>query len=495
MRASGILLPIFSLPGKYGIGSFSEEAFHFVDFLVEAGQKYWQILPLGPTSYGDSPYQSFSTFAGNPYFISLEKLIEKDLLKKDEVIEYDWMKVKEKIDYSKLYKTRYPILRKAFKRFDSENKEFKKFCKNNKWLNNYALFMALKDAHNGKSFLEWERKYRLRFLKELKNFQKKNKEEILFHMFLQFIFFEQWKALKKYANKKGIQLIGDIPIYVALDSADVWAAPNLFQLDEDGYPRAVAGCPPDGFSSTGQLWGNPLYDWEAHRRESFAWWISRVTYLLQLYDVLRIDHFRGFDEYYAIPAGEETAAGGHWEKGPGLELFQKLEKALEKPAIIAEDLGYLNDSVRKLVKDTGYPGMKLVEFAFDSRDESSNDYLPYRYEKNSVVYTGTHDNETVLGWLSSIQENERKAVLEYLDLEKEISDAELAKKIVRLAIASPSDLCIIPMQDYLGLGNEARINEPSTLGKNWMWRMQKMSDESYSALANEILTLTKLYGR
>ncbi|MBR1741716.1 MAG: 4-alpha-glucanotransferase, partial [Lachnospiraceae bacterium] len=328
-----------------------------------------------------------------------------------------------------------------------------------------------------------------------KKFSKEHRKEILFYMFLQYLFFKQWRRLKKYANKKGIRLIGDIPIYVALDSADVWAAPELFQLDEDSFPKAVAGCPPDGFSATGQLWGNPLYDWEVHKKENFAWWIRRVKHCQKLYDVIRIDHFRGFDEYYSIPAGDDTAVNGHWEKGPGFALFARLKEALGNARIIAEDLGYLNDSVRQLVKITGYPGMKVLEFAFDSRDDSSSDYLPFRYDKNCVVYTGTHDNETVLGWLSSIRPEEKQAIYRYLGLEHQVPDAVLAKKLVRLAMSSTADLCIIPMQDYLGLGNEARINEPSTLGTNWSWRMKRLTEGREKALAGEILELTKVYGR
>ena len=501
MRASGILLPVFSLPGKYGIGCFSKEAYQFVDFLAKAGQSFWQILPLGPTSYGDSPYQSFSTFAGNPYFISLEQLADDGLLKKKELRGLDFGSSPVSIDYGLLHEQRYRALRKAFGRFDKKTPAYCIFCRENKaWLDDYALFMAFKGEYGGKSFLEWQDAEKMRDPQVLERFRKEHKKEIRFHKFLQYYFFRQWNRLKEYANSKGIQVIGDIPIYVALDSADVWTNPGLFQLDEALHPKAVAGCPPDGFSETGQLWGNPLYNWEEHQREDYAWWMTRMKKALELYDVVRIDHFRGFDEYYSIPAGDDTAKNGHWEQGPGMHLFRKLQEKFGSRNVIAEDLGYLNDSVRRLVADTGYPGMKVLEFAFDERDSASmeggeNGYLPYCYDKNCVAYTGTHDNETVLGWLGSIQEHERKKLCDYLDVPLSIANTELAAKTVRLAMSSTADLCIIPMQDYLGLDNGARLNEPSTLGKNWRWRMEKLEKEHRNDLAQKIYSVTKTYGR
>ena len=499
MRKSGVLLPVFSLPGPYGIGCFSKEAYKFVDFLADAGQSYWQMLPIGPTSYGDSPYQSFSTFAGNPYFIDLTELIDRGLLKKAECDHTKMKATDSYIDYGMLYEKRYPILKKAFGRLKADDIEkLDKFVqKNKKWLPDYALFMALKDAHGGDSFMKWEDDLRQREPQALEDARSEYDDEIRFYEWLQYEFFRQWKRLKKYANKKGIEIIGDIPIYVAEDSADVWSAPELFQMDEDGRPVAVAGCPPDAFSEDGQLWGNPLYDWKRHEEEGFNWWIRRMKNCMKLYDVIRIDHFRGFDEYYSIPAGDDTARNGEWKKGPGKKLFKAIKKKLGDTPIIAEDLGFMTDSVRKLVKDTGFPNMKVLEFAFDGRDASSasgktNEYLPFNYDKNCVVYTGTHDNETVRGWLGSIKKAEYNELQDYLDYNISRKDV-LTRKLVRAALASSANMCIIPMQDWLGLGNEARINTPSTLGNNWKWRMDRlaMSDE----LAEEMLKLTRLYGR
>lgn len=372
-RAAGILLPITSLPSKYGIGCFSQSAYDFVDWLKEAGQTYWQILPLGPTSYGDSPYQSFSTFAGNPYFISLETLIEEGVLTKAECDKADFGKTENDIDYEKMYINRYPLLRKAYERSDiSKNAEYQKFVEeNNWWLSDYALFMAVKERFEGKPWTEWAEDIRLRWSNAMDYYRRELYFDIEFQQYLQFQFFRQWKKLREYANDKGIQIVGDIPIYVAMDSADAWAHPELFQLDEENVPTAVAGCPPDGFSADGQLWGNPLYRWEYHKQTGYDWWITRLWFCFQMYDVVRIDHFRGFDEYYSIPYGEETAVNGHWEKGPGIELFRTMERRLGKHEVIAEDLGYVTDSVRQLVRDSGFPGMKVLEFAFDSRDSGS----------------------------------------------------------------------------------------------------------------------------
>ena len=499
MRKSGILLAISSLPGKYGIGGFGKEAYDFVDFLAASGQHYWQILPLGPTSYGDSPYQSFSTFAGNPYFIDLNELIDQGLLKKAEC---DHTKLKTSdnyIDYGLLYEKRYPLLKKAYGRLTPERRQkVEKFVKkNNDWLPDYALFMALKDAHGGDSFMKWEDDLRQRDSDAIKAAGVEYEDEIGFYEWLQYEFYREWKRLKKYANKKGIEIIGDIPIYVAEDSSDVWSHPELFQMDEDGRPIAVAGCPPDAFSADGQLWGNPLYDWKYHKDTGYEWWIRRMKSCMKLYDVIRIDHFRGFDEYYSIPAGADTAKGGRWKKGPGKALFKAIKKELGKTPIIAEDLGFITDTVRKLVKDTGFPNMKVLEFAFDGRDSGSssdktNDYLPFNYDKNCVVYTGTHDNETARGWLSSIQKAEYNELMDYMDCHSKKKDV-IARKLVRTALASTADMCIIPMQDWLGLGNEARINTPSTLGENWKWRMSR--DDISDALAEEIRELTVLYGR
>ncbi|MBD5134862.1 MAG: 4-alpha-glucanotransferase [Lachnospiraceae bacterium] len=492
MRASGILLPISSLPSNYGIGCFSKEAYAFVDGLNKAHQHFWQILPLGQTSFGDSPYQSFSTFAGNPYFIDLEKLIEEGLLTKEECDECDFGDDDSCIDYGKIYEERYDLLWSAFQNSDIEqNEEFLKFQKENEdWLPDYALYMAVKDSFDGVMWTDWEEDIRLRKEEALELYKKELAEDILFYEFIQYEFIKQWMELKTYANSKGVKIIGDIPIYVAFDSADCWADTDLFQFNEKNIPTAVAGCPPDAFAATGQLWGNPLYDWEYHKKTGYKWWIRRVEYSFKLYDMVRIDHFRGFDEYYSIPFGDKTAENGHWEKGPGIELFNAIENRLGSLDIIAEDLGYLTDTVEKLVKDTGYPGMKLIQFAFDSREKSN--YLPHTYDKNTVVYTGTHDNDTVIGWYDSISESDREYALKYMN-NYDTPEDEIHLDFIRAAMASVSDTAIIPFQDWLGLGSEARINVPSTVGGNWTWRME--ADDFSDDVIDAILDMTRVYER
>ena len=490
MRKSGILLPVFAIPSPYGIGTFGQEAYEFVDFLSRAGQKLWQILPLGPTGYGDSPYQSFSTFAGNPYFIDLEELIEKGFLTKKECEKESKTGISSYVNYEKLYQSRFKLLKKAYEnsKIDKEQ-DFLEFTKQNSfWLEDYALYMALKDSFGGKCWIEWDEKIRLREKSALKKYQETYRTEINFYKFIQYLFAKQWNKLKVYANNCGIEIVGDIPIYVALDSADTWANPQLFQLDENCVPIKVAGCPPDAFSATGQLWGNPLYKWDYHKETNYEWWMKRIAYCYELYDVVRIDHFRGFDEYYAIPYGDPTAEYGSWEKGPGYDIFKTMKETLGKKEVIAEDLGFLTDSVIKLVKKTGFPGMKIIQFAFDSREES--DYLPHNYTQNCVVYTGTHDNDTVLGWFSSLSAKDRNFVKRYMDLR---GNKDINWKCIRLALSSVADTAIIPLQDYLGLGCEGRINTPSTLGDNWKWRYEDgvLTDE----LADEIRRISKLYGR
>ena len=489
-RGAGILLPITSLPSKYGIGCFSKSAYDFVDWLRDAGQSYWQILPLGPTSYGDSPYQSFSTYAGNPYFISLESLIEEGVLTEEECDEADFGEKPGTIDYGKMYESRYPLLRKAYERSDvSHNPEYLRFVEENRWwLSDYALFMAVKDRFDGVPWTEWAEDIRFRWGNAMDYYRRELYFDIEFQQYLQFMFQKQWRALKAYANENGILLVGDIPIYVSMDSADVWAHPELFQLDGENLPVAVAGCPPDGFSATGQLWGNPLYRWEYHKETEYAWWMKRIAYCYKLYDVVRIDHFRGFDEYYSIPYGDATAEFGHWEKGPGYDIFKTMKAKLGNKAVIAEDLGFLTDTVIKLVKKTGYPGMKILQFAFDSREES--DYLPHNYDKNSIVYTGTHDNDTTVGWYTQLNRKDKAFARKYLHI-RGSKDAHWA--FIRAAMSSVSDTCVIPMQDYLGLGTEARINMPSTLGTNWKWRM--LPGEFTQELAERIYDMTRLYSR
>lgn len=490
MRKSGVLLPISSLPSQYGIGTFSKESYEFVDFLEKAGQKLWQILPLGPTGYGDSPYQSFSTFAGNPYYIDLEELIKEGLLTKKECNDCQFVGHPEYVDYERIYQGRFSLLKKAYERSNiATNLEFQRFVEENAfWLEDYSLYMAIKDSLEGINWIEWEESLRLRDPETITEYREKLWPEIECYQFQQYYFAKQWKKLKAYANEKGIEIVGDIPIYVALDSADAWANPDLFQLEETGEPKAVAGCPPDAFSATGQLWGNPLYRWDYHKKTGYDWWMRRIGYCYQLYDVLRIDHFRGFDEYYAIPYGDKTAEHGHWEKGPGMDLFRVMKERLGEKAVIAEDLGFLTESVLQLVKETGFPGMKVLQFAYDSG--AGNAYLPHNYKRNCVVYTGTHDNDTMQHWYESTNKTAHKYSKEYLAISE---DGKAYEAFARAALSSIADICIIPIQDYMGLGGEARVNTPSTLGDNWKWRLKKGA--LTGKLANHMKELAVQYGR
>ena len=496
MRASGILLPISSLPSAYGIGAFDQKAYEFVDILVRAGQKYWQILPMGPTGYGDSPYQSFSTFAGNPYFISLNELVSQGYLTERDLLELQTVADEKSVDYEQLYNTRFLMLRRAYENSRiRENGEFQQFVSEHEaWLPDYALFMAIKDSKGGQSFLEWEDDIKKRQPETLCKYRETFEHDMYFYMFLQFEFSRQWQKLKAYANEKGVKIIGDIPIYVALDSADTWSNPELFQFTENLEPKAVAGCPPDAFSETGQLWGNPLYDWAYHEETGFDWWLERIRNCFRWYDMVRIDHFRGFDDYYAIPFGEPTAVNGKWEQGPGIRIFEAMEQKLGRQDIIAEDLGFLTDGVRKLLADTGYPGMKVLQFAFDSREES--DYMPHNYDANCVVYTGTHDNQTTKSWWDELSETDRDVAFRYMNLPgglEEVTAEEITWQMIVMAQRSVASLCVIPAQDYLSLTKEARMNTPSTLGCNWHWRMQ---DGDFSdRLCEKIYRMTKLYGR
>lgn len=490
MRSSGILLPVASLPSKYGIGCFSKEAYAFADQLHRAGQTIWQILPLGPTGYGDSPYQSASTFAGNPFLIDLETLIKEELLTEEECDSYDFGRAHMYVNYERVRESRDVLLKNAFERFVPDE-DFEDFCAEQSfWLEDYALYMAIKEKKEGKGWTEWDVKLQERDPDTILESAKELESEIQYYRFQQFKFYEQWEKLKTYVNDLGIQIIGDIPIYVSFDSADAWANPQLFQFDEDRKPLGVAGCPPDYFSPTGQLWGNPLYDWEYHKKTGYVWWTQRMKHSLQLYDIVRIDHFRGFDEYYSIPYGDETAEFGHWEKGPGLEFFEILKTRLEDLNVIAEDLGTLTESVLQLVKDTGYPGMKVLEFAFDS--DAKNLYLPHNIIPNSIVYTGTHDNDTLAGWIESMPDKIYEYVKKYLNYTGD-DEEELVWTMIRMAMSSVADRAIIPMQDYLCLGTEARINTPSTLGDNWKWRL--MEGQFTDGLAEKIKEMTKLYGR
>lgn len=460
-------MPISSLPSPYGIGTLGAAAREFADFLAAAGQTYWQVLPICPTSYGDSPYQSFSSFAGNPYFIDLDDLAADGLLEPDDYQGLNWGDDPQQVDYGLLYSTRYPVLKKAARRLlANPPREYKLFCKTSTWLEDYALFMALKDKHGGASWFTWEQDIRLRRKSALAAAKKELADEVDFWKAVQFLFIRQWDAFKAYVNGLGISIIGDVPIYVSGDSADVWANPDQFQLDENGLPTEVAGCPPDGFSADGQLWGNPLFNWERMKKDGYQWWLRRIAFQFQLYDTLRIDHFRGFDAYYAIPYGDKTAKNGRWRPGPGLDFFKAVNARLGEQDIIAEDLGFLTDSVRELLQETGYPGMKVLEFAFDSRDTGS-DYLPHCYPTHCVAYTGTHDNDTILGWMASAPKKDVSFAKAYLRLS---SREGYHWGMMRGAWASPADLAIMQAQDLLGLGSEARMNIPSTLGENWKWR-------------------------
>ena len=460
-------MPISSLPSPYGIGTLGAAAREFADFLAAAGQTYWQVLPICPTSYGDSPYQSFSSFAGNPYFIDLDDLAADGLLEPDEYQSLNWGDNPQSVDYGLMYITRYQVLQKAARRLlTNPPREYKMFCKTSTWLDDYALFMALKDKHGGASWFTWEPDIRLRRKSALAAAKKELADEVDFWKAVQFLFIRQWNALKSYANGLGISIIGDVPIYVSGDSADVWANPDQFQLDENGLPTEVAGCPPDGFSADGQLWGNPLFNWDRMKQDGYQWWLRRIAFQFQLYDTLRIDHFRGFDAYYAIPYGDTTAKNGRWRPGPGLDFFKAVNARLGEQDIIAEDLGFLTDSVRELLRDTGYPGMKVLEFAFDSRDTGS-DYLPHCYPTHCVAYTGTHDNDTILGWMATAPKKDVSFAKAYLRLS---SREGYHWGMMRGAWASPADLAIMQAQDLLGLGTEARMNIPSTLGENWKWR-------------------------
>ena len=498
MRESGILMPVSSLPGPYGIGCFGKKAEKFVDFLAAAGQKIWQILPLSPTGYGDSPYQSCSAFAGNPYFVDLEALEKEGLLTAADLKAESWGKDPLEVDYGTLYVSRFAVLRKAYAAWRSQcaglhgcayyypDDYYAFTLANEDWLEDYALYMALKVANKMKNWVEWDAPYRRRDKAALAAFAAANEEEIGFWKFLQYKFGAQWKAVKDYANAKGVKILGDIPIYVSADSVDAWVGGPLFELDGEGRFARVAGCPPDYFSADGQLWGNPLYDWAYHKKTGYAWWIQRVRHALGIYDLLRIDHFRGFDTYWAIPATSTTARTGKWENGPGMELFDALEAALGKLPIIAEDLGYLTPEVKAMLSASGYPGMKIMQFAFDSRE--SGNYLPHTYPRNSVVYTGTHDNVTTEGWRSNASAEDIAYACRYLRCTPET----LTEGMICACLASVSDTAIIPLADWLHLGSEARINTPSTQGANWQWRLDTPLT---SLLAEHIADLTALYDR
>lgn len=492
-RYAGVLLSVTSLPSQYGIGCFDRAAYDFVDWLEAAGQRYWQILPLGATSHGgsdDSPYQSYSAFAGNPYLISLDALVEEGVLTREECDALDFGIDPARVDYDKLHEKRLILLRRAYERSHvGKDQEFAEFCRDNHWwLNDYALFMALKTFFQEVPFRQWPEDIRMHWGFALDYYNRELYFDVEFQKYLQFKFDQQWGKLKRYANEKHIQIVGDIPIYVSPDGADVWAHPELFQLDEKNEASSVAGCPPDAFAEDGQVWGNPLYRWEFHRATGYEWWVSRMWHSFKLYDVVRIDHFRGFDEYFSIPAELGSAKYGHWEKGPGMDLFHTIRARLGDVAVIAEDLGLMTDGVRKLVRDSGYPNMKVLQFAVDPGDIAyGNDYWPQNYDTNCVVYTGTHDNETLAGWYAGLSPEGKKQIKSYLG-SGPIPEKRMYKALLALTMRSVAATCIIPVQDYLGLDNSCRMNQPGTVGFNWRWRLLpgQLKDE----LANEVKSLT-----
>ena len=497
-RYTGVLLSVTSLPSKYGIGCFSKSAYDFVDWLEKSGQRYWQLLPLGATSHGgsdDSPYQSYSAFAGNPYFISLEALMEEGVLTAEECDSIDWGSDPAAVDYDKLNEHRLPLLRKAYERSNiNADADYRQFVwENGWWLDDYALFMALKGFFGDCTWRDWPEDIRMHWGFALDYYREKLYFEVEFQKYLQFKFSQQWSALKAYANKKHIEIVGDIPIYVSPDGADVWAHPELFQLNEKNESTQIAGCPPDAFAADGQVWGNPLYRWDYHRETGYGWWVSRLWHSFKLYDVVRIDHFRGFDEYFSIPADAATAKEGHWEKGPGMDLFHTVRQRLGQQKVIAEDLGLMTEGVRRLVRDSGFPNMKVLQFAFEEDDiGGACEYLPHNYDRNCVVYTGTHDNETVSGWFCGLSKAGKTQVRSYL-ADHHTPNNKFHKALISTAMMSCAQTCIVPIQDWLGLDNSARMNQPGTVGKNWRWRLTpgQVTDE----LGAEILAAAQRYGR
>lgn len=492
-RKSGVLLHPTSLPGKYGIGTLGVEAYKFIDFLILSGQKIWQTCPLGPTGYGDSPYQCFSAFAGNPLLIDLEILIEKRLLEDTDLVNADFSD--DFVDYGPVIEWKIPILKKAYENFKKISKssleeiKFERFCKSNEdWLEDYALFMALKDRFNGNAWSTWPDDIKKRDIKALKQYSEELSDGVRFYKFLQFEFFDQWKNLKSYANNNGITVIGDLPLYVAYDSSDSWASNELFLFDKDLKPLKVAGVPPDYFSATGQLWGNPLYNWEYMKKDGFKWWIKRIKSNMELSDIVRFDHFRGLCAYWAVPYGDTTAVNGEWQKAPGDELFTAIEGALGKIPLIAEDLGVITPDVVELREKFDLPGMKILQFAFDSEESSSKSFIPHVYDRSCVVYTGTHDNDTVLGWYNNAKEIDKKYAEEYLNITDSISFS-----FIKGAWASTAVFAIAPMQDILSLGSESRMNTPGAASGNWKWRFRKK--DITDKIINDLKKITDTYGR
>ena len=489
MRGSGVLMHITSLPGPYGVGTMGAQAYEFVDFLEKSGQKFWQVLPLNPTGYGDSPYQSCSAYAGNHYLIDLKLLVEKGLLQERQIQAVQWCVCDNRVDYGLLYQNRLALLRLAYANF-SDWSALDDFCrKNSRWLPDFALYMALKDQNDGKAWYQWDAPLRSRQADAVWQARQDLKEDIRFYCFVQYLFDDQWHKLKHYANCRGIRVIGDVPIYVPLDSVDVWSNPELFQLDENLIPTAVAGCPPDAFTQDGQLWGNPLYRWDVLAKDGYDWWLQRLTAAAERYDMVRLDHFRGFEAYWSVPYGDVTAKGGKWVKGPGMDFIQAVKNTLPELELIAEDLGFLTPEVLQLRDESGFPGMKVLQFAFEATEPS--DYLPHNCGVHTVCYTGTHDNMTTKQWFCALAPDAQMYAAEYMKLS---DDEGIVWGIIRTAQSTASALCIVPMQDYLNLDGDARMNFPGTQsGSNWTWRAELGCFTN--ALAERICRLVQLYGR
>ena len=483
-RSSGVLMHITSLPGEFGIGTFGKSAYNFVDFLEETKQTYWQILPLTTTSYGDSPYQSFSAVAGNLNLIDFSLLKEEGLLEESDYSNVNFGENPEKIDYALLFEVRRPILEKAVAntaKYSNVLAEIEKFEKDNSsWLADYAEYMAIKESFGYQSFIHWDEDIKKGEKAAREKYRTELQDSIRYYTVTQYFFFKQWLALKEYANDKGVKIIGDMPIYVSADSVEMWTMPELFKVDENNEPLYVAGCPADDFSPTGQLWGNPIYDWEKHKEQGFSWWIYRVQESFKIYDVLRIDHFKGFSDFWQIDKDAENAVNGTWEAGPGIELFQKIKEQLGDLPIIAENLGFIDEKAEKLLDDSGYPGMKILQFAFPGEDNLDR---PHHYTQNSVAYTGTHDNDVVNGWYEKLSESEQELVSEYLNRRNEET---ITEAMIRGIYSSVSDYAIVTMQDLLDKDATSRMNVPSTVGGNWEWRMlaEDLTEERKEFLKN-----------
>lgn len=495
-RAGGILLHPTSLPGKYGIGSLGAEAFQFADFLRDAGQKLWQVLPLGHTGYGDSPYQCFSAFAGNPLLICPQKLADEGLLTRNDFPRHPGFSDR-KVAYGKVASYKNAVLENAYRCFSSsagrkDRKGFEDYCRvQKKWLDDYSFFMAVKEIHSGRPWWEWDRDIRFRTPYGIKKYAALTAQRQDYFRFLQYQFHRQWNAVRQYANRNGVRIIGDIPIFVSLDSSDAWAFPELFHLDRNLMPVKVAGVPPDYFSKTGQLWGNPLYRWDVLKKKKYPWWIDRFRSALEQTDIIRLDHFRGFSGFWAVPAGQTTAINGRWEKGPGADLFHVVEKKLGRLPVIAEDLGVITPDVVKLRDAFAFPGMKILQFAFDSGEK--NNYLPHFYPPHCVVYTGTHDNDTSAGWFRKASSADRRFAAEYLQIGGACAARTAAWKMIRAAWSSVAVFSVAPLQDVLCLGSEARMNTPSTPAGNWQWRFQ--SRQLTDRVARRLKSLSDTYGR